>query len=109
MKKLFAAGLCAGLIIPAAQAAEAEPYTVLNVAHLSCAQAWAQGGQSSEHRVAMIELLAGYLLTERRLRFPDDKASGQRFGRAIDRRCKSDPHQLLLSAVDASLREIVPR
>ncbi len=82
-------------------------YTFQKVAHLSCKAAWQQADQSVDKAFAMIETMTVYLLKQRQLQFPDSAEVGERFGKLIDERCRADPDQLMLSAVDAALRDVV--
>jgi hypothetical protein len=84
-------------------------YEFEDVAHLSCAGAWAEADQSVDNALSMIETLLGYLLESRGQTFPDTKEAGAAFGAALDKSCKADPQQLFLAAVDSSLREVVKK
>lgn len=55
----------------------------------------------------MIETMTVYLLKQRQLQFPDSVEAGEQFGKAIDQFCRAAPDQLMLSAVDAALREVL--
>ncbi len=105
-----ASALAVGLVF-ASEAARAAPkapsHTIQKVAHLSCKGAWQAADKSVDKAFAMIETMTVYLLKQRQLQFPDDAETGQRFGKAIDERCRADPDQLMLSAVDAALREVL--
>lgn len=91
----------------AGQSGKAGKYKFSDIAHLSCKDAWHQADKSVDKAFAMIETLTVYLLKQRQQQFPDNQESGNQFGKSIDTRCKADPDQLMLSAVDAALREVV--
>ena len=107
MKRLIPV-LLAALLVPqwAAAATAVAPYSLDEVAHLSCSEAWQKAGQSVDNAFGMIETMSVYLLQERNQTFPDNQETGKKFGLSIDQRCKSDPDQLMLNAVDAALREV---
>lgn len=92
----------------AAQAAsKAPPYSFQKVAHLSCKDAWIEADKSVDKAFSIIETLTVYLLKQRQIQFPDNLEAGERFGKVIDEHCRADPDQLMFSAVDAALREVV--
>lgn len=96
------------LAYSAAEAAPKAPrYSFQKVAHLSCKEAWQQADKSVDKAFAMIETMTLYLLKQRQLQFPDSAEAGEQFGKVIDQRCRADPDQLMLSAVDAALREVL--
>lgn len=96
---------------PTAQAAQpvqkAPRYSFQKVAHLSCKEAWVEADKSVDKAFAMIETMTVYLLKQRQQQFPDNAAAGEQFGKAIEQRCNADPNQLMLSAVDGALREVL--
>jgi len=108
------AGLAVSGILTAgvAQAAAEKPakaprYAFQKIAHLSCKDAWQEANQSVDKAFAMIETMTAYLLKQREQQFPDNAEAGQQFGKAIDQRCRADPDQLMFSAVDAALRDVL--
>lgn len=112
MRRLISlvAALTAGLTLATstwAAAPKAPRYSFQKVAHLSCKGAWMEADQSVDKAFAMIETMTVYLLKQRQLQFPDSAEAGERFGKLIDERCRADPDQLMLSAVDAALRDVV--
>ncbi len=112
MKKI-AITLLAGMMlignaaVAADKSAQIPNYKFDKIAHLSCKEAWIQADKSVDKAFAMIETMTVYLLKQRTQQFPDDQEAGNKFGKGIDARCKSDPDQLMLSAVDGSLREVL--
>ena len=52
-----------------------------------------------------VEALSTHVLALRHLQLPDSERDGARLARRIRTHCRSDPQQLLLAAVDLSLRE----
>ena len=52
-----------------------------------------------------LEAQITHVLALRQLQLPDSYAAGARLASAIRTRCQADPQQLLLAAVDLSLRE----
>jgi hypothetical protein len=111
--KIRTFGLFAGLLafsgnlLAADAPAKAPRYKFEKVAHLSCKQAWYEADKSVDKAFAMIEAMTVYLLKQRQVQFPNDRDAGSEFGKAIDTRCKADPDQLMLAAVDAALRQVV--
>lgn len=81
-------------------------YRFVQLAHLSCKEVWIEANQSVEKAFGMIESMTVHLLKQRQYAFPNDKEAGQRFGKSIDKLCRSDPDQLMLNSVDVALREI---
>lgn len=81
-------------------------YRFVQVAHLSCKEVWIEANQSVEKAFGIIESMTVHLLKQRQHTFPNDKEAGQRFGKSIDKLCRSDPDQLMLNSVDIALREI---
>lgn len=86
---------------------EKSPYRLERIAHLSCKQAWIEADKSVEKAFGMIETMTVYLLKKRHLAFPNSQEAGQQFGQRIDQYCRADPDQLMLNAVDASLRSLI--
>jgi len=91
----------------AAPAPQKKTYEFEDVAHLSCAGAWAEADKNVDHAISMIDALLGYLLHSRGQAFPDTREAGAAFGTALDKSCKADPNQLFLAAIDSSLRQVV--
>lgn len=89
------------------RAVVAPPYSFQKVAHLSCKDTWIEVDKSVDKAFSMIETLIVYLLKHRQMQFPDSLEAGERFGKVIDERCRADPEQLMFSAVDAALREVL--
>lgn len=108
MKSIGALTISLALVSANVEAAPKAPrYSFQKIAHLSCKGAWQEADKSVDKAFAMIEVMTVYLLKQRQLQFPDSVEAGERFGKSIDERCRADPDQLMLSAVDAALREVV--
>ncbi len=99
--------MTSGVAVAAEKAIAVPKYKFDKIAHLSCKDAWVQADKSVDKAFAMIESMTIYLLKQRQQGFPDNQEAGTQFGESIDKRCKSDPDQLMLSAVDAALREVI--
>jgi hypothetical protein len=101
--------LAAGtLIASTAPAAAEDAYEFDEVVYLSCEEAWAKSGQSTDEVIKMIRVLTEYSLTKRELAVPEGRADlSAEFGNLIKAFCTAQPDDLLYNAVDKAIRRLL--
>jgi len=107
---LRACALAASLGLAAAVSSDlrAADFAFDDLVYLSCEEAWAKSGESTETTVEMIRVLAQFTLEKRALVVPEDRGDlSQPFGELIKAFCTADPQGLLFNAVDKAVRRLL--
>ena len=88
--------------------AVAETYEFDELVFLSCEEAWAKSGESTDQVVEMIRVLTEFSLQKRELAVPEDREElSAQFGELIKAFCTVQPDDLLYNAVDKALRRLL--
>jgi hypothetical protein len=101
------------LAAPQAQSTPAEPatqspqtYTIDQVVTDTVADAWHQGGETSQGFFAIVKTMAEFAAQKRDVTLPESHEAGRRMGQYIKQQARLDHQQLLYPIVDKAVRMV---
>jgi hypothetical protein len=98
----------AAVAVPLTAAPAAESYEFDELVYLSCEEAWAKSGESTDQVVEIIRVLTEFSLQKRELAVPKGREElSAQFGELIKAFCTVQPDDLLYNAVDKALRRLL--